>query len=527
MNLIKDPWIPVSRESGKNELIAPWQITETSDRIIAINAVRPDFNGSLMQFLIGLLQTAAAPEDEYKWASWMETPPSPEILRDYFSRYTKAFEVHGEKGSFMQDIEDFDSESKPIERLLIESPKKNTVAKNIDHFIKSGLIKTLCPNCVVTALFTLQINAPAGGVGYRVSLRGGGPLTTLVVSDPETGELCDDLWTNLWLNVLEPNKIPCDEGSSEQNARSDIFPWLAKTRTSEKNTGRNTTPMDVNPLQMYWGMPLRIRILWDNVTCGYCDLCGTYSEKLISHYKTCNYGINYEGTWQHPLNPYYLKKGRKGESDQWLPRHPQQGGFTYKNWLSVAFDSETELSAIVVKHRCGLLDKLGLQLRIYAFGYDMENDKARCWYETTYPLYKVSEDIRSDFSKRVQSLTETAAEFAKIVQDSVKQAWFGKNAGNKTPSFLTELFYQRTESDFWFVVRELRENTGIEILHKWHKILCKSSVEIFDYWAARGDFAQADPRRIADARREMLKKKFYNKRIKDILQLPKEIKSTK
>ena len=527
MNLIEDPWIPVSRESGKNELIAPWQITETSDRIIAINAVRPDFNGSLMQFLIGLLQTAAAPEDEYKWASWMEAPPSPEILRDYFSRYTKAFEVHGEKGSFMQDIEEFDSEPKHIGMLLIDFPGEIALAENRDHFIKSETIEVLCTRCGVTALLTLQINSPQGGSGHLTSLRGGGPLTTLVVSDPESGELRNDLWTNLWLNVLELNKIPYHDGNSGRNACSDIFPWMAKTRTSEKNTGRNTTPMDVNPLQMYWGMPRRVRILWDKVTCGYCDLCGTYSEKLISHYKTRKYGINYKGAWQHPLSPYYLKKGKKEEPDQWLPRRPQQGGFTYKNWLSVAFDSETEHSAIVVKHRSGLINLPGFQFRLYAFGYRMDTAKARCWYETTYPLYKVSEDIRSDFSKRVQDLTEATGEFAKIVQDSVKQAWFGKNAGNKSPSFLTELFYQRTESDFWFVVRELRENTEIEILHKWHRILCKASVEIFDYWTARGDFAQADPRRIAEARREMLKKKFYSKRIKDILQLPKEVKSGK
>ena len=63
MNLIKDPWIPVRRESGMEDIIAPWQLTETDDPVIALSAPRPDFNGALMQFLIGLLQISAAPED--------------------------------------------------------------------------------------------------------------------------------------------------------------------------------------------------------------------------------------------------------------------------------------------------------------------------------------------------------------------------------------------------------------------------------------------------------------------------------
>jgi hypothetical protein len=29
-------------------------------------------------------------------------------------------------------------------------------------------------------LFSLQLNAPSGGKGYRTGLRGGGPLTTLI-----------------------------------------------------------------------------------------------------------------------------------------------------------------------------------------------------------------------------------------------------------------------------------------------------------------------------------------------------------
>lgn len=94
MNLLQDPWIPVRRQSGTETRIAPWQITETQDPILALAAPRPDFNGALLQFLIGLLQTAAAPEGE-QWADWLEQPPSPKTLKACLNPFSQAFELDG------------------------------------------------------------------------------------------------------------------------------------------------------------------------------------------------------------------------------------------------------------------------------------------------------------------------------------------------------------------------------------------------------------------------------------------------
>lgn len=66
MNLIKDVWIPTQRFSGKLEEISPFEITSQiendSDPIVSLNAPRPDFNGALLQFLIGLLQAVFLPK---------------------------------------------------------------------------------------------------------------------------------------------------------------------------------------------------------------------------------------------------------------------------------------------------------------------------------------------------------------------------------------------------------------------------------------------------------------------------------
>jgi CRISPR system Cascade subunit CasA len=55
MNLISDAWIPIRRKGGEEERIAPWEVTTrySDDPIVALAAPRPDFNGALIQFLIG------------------------------------------------------------------------------------------------------------------------------------------------------------------------------------------------------------------------------------------------------------------------------------------------------------------------------------------------------------------------------------------------------------------------------------------------------------------------------------------
>lgn len=93
MNLLKTSFIPVRRSNGQRESIMPWQLTDQYDKnpIIALDTPRPDFNGALTQFLIGLLQTATPPEksDNSDWLDWLESPPPRRNIEG------KVFTLHG------------------------------------------------------------------------------------------------------------------------------------------------------------------------------------------------------------------------------------------------------------------------------------------------------------------------------------------------------------------------------------------------------------------------------------------------
>ena len=304
MNLIRDPWIPIRRRSGRDEYIAPWQITDDleGDPVVALNAPRPDFNGSLAQFLIGLFQTVMPPEGnyDYEWGVLYDEPPDPSTLRESLGEFESAFEFDGEGPRFMQDFERIEGEVKPVSALLLENPGGQTLRLNTDHFIKRGAVDGLCHRCAAAALFSLQTNAPSGGAGHRTSMRGGGPLSTLIV--PSESENHEDtlLWKLIWLNVMTRHQTGELSGNQAKNTPSDIFPWLGPIHSSEKKTGRDTTPEDVNPLQMYWGMPRRIRLDFSGLEDGICGICGA-EEKVIRSYVTKNYGINYDSVVENPV----------------------------------------------------------------------------------------------------------------------------------------------------------------------------------------------------------------------------------
>ena len=379
MNLITDPWIPVIRKDGRN-VIAPWQIVERENPVVEIIAPRPDFQGALYQFLIGLLQTCFAPEDEDEWEEYWERSPDPKKLNEIFMNVEGAFELYSPKGAaFMQDYDLPDGEPKEIAALLIDAPGENTIKNNLDHFVKRNQINCLCAACTATALFTLQTNAPSGGAGHRVGLRGGGPLTTLIVP----GTSGDSLWKKLWLNVLNGEELPTAEFMA-----STVMPWLGPTRLSDK--GAITTPSDVHALQAYWGMPRRIR-LENNDESGKCDLCGEEADSLFRGYRTKKHGINYDGPWVHPLTPYRFDPEKKNFP---LSLKGQKGGLGYRHWLGLAFQDveRGEKAASIVQlynNERGkpLFDSYSSAL--WCFGYDMDNMKARCWYDAHFPIFSL------------------------------------------------------------------------------------------------------------------------------------------
>lgn len=538
MNLINEPWICVQRKNGQPDWIAPWQIGEPD--IVALDPRRPDFNGALVQFLIGLLQTTTPMNSHAKWQQWYDEPPSAEILKRWFAPVEDAFAFDGDGPRFMQDfslrtVGVKDTEFNNIGALLIEAPGDSTLDDNKDHFIKRGFVAGLCPHCAATALFTLQTNAPGGGAGHKTSIRGGGPLTTLIVATPVRS-----LWHTIWLNVRERDSFLGNGGDASKAALNFTFPWLADMQSIQPSGGE-TAPIQTHPSHVFWGMPRRIRLDFEHTISGQCDTCGRESQSLLARYITKPKGFDYKGGWNHPLSPYYEAKDPKTKQYDWLPVHPQPGGIGYKDWLGLVLGvtdpkkrrrQGSQVSYVLDSRR------LKGQFRLWAFGYDMDNMKARCWYESTFPLYGLAER-NTEGRKLVQSEVAKwidAADYAAfLLRSAVRSAWFGEGTEAKGDwGFIDAAFWSRTEAAFYRLLSKLvelaRDGDDDSSLtpwrERWRNELIDVAVKLFDAeLVGAAPIERQNPRRVAEAHNRLCAS-LYGDKLREILRLPVE-KSSK
>ncbi|WP_064769195.1 type I-E CRISPR-associated protein Cse1/CasA, partial [Escherichia coli] len=177
-SLLTTPWLPVRFKDGTTGKLAPVDLAD--ENVVDISAPRADLQGAVWQFLLGLLQSSFAPKDHRRWDDIWEDGLEAEKLREALQSLEHAFQFGPDSPSFMQDFEALTGDKVPVASLLPEIPGAQTTKFNKDHFIKRGVTEYLCPHCSALALFSLQLNAPSGGKGYRTGLRGGGPMTTLI-----------------------------------------------------------------------------------------------------------------------------------------------------------------------------------------------------------------------------------------------------------------------------------------------------------------------------------------------------------
>lgn len=529
MNLLDEKWIPVRRNNGQQDWISPCQISEPD--IVELDARRADFNGAIIQFLIGLVQTTTPMDSEMEWAQWNKNPPSAEVLSKWFEPVLDAFVFDGDGARFMQDFElrtegVKEKDLTSISALLIEAPGDNTLKENKDHFIKRGNVEALCQHCAATALFTLQTNAPSGGQGHNTSIRGGGPLTTLVRGSENT------FWALVWLNIKPRIQFLSATGDQDKNALEYIFPWVSAMSLIQQHGGQ-LAPIQVHPAHAFWGMPRRIRLDLERISQGVCDCCSRPSDSLLSYYVTKPRGFDYKGGWLHPLSPHYEKK--PGEM---LPLHPQPGGFGYKHWLpwllGLQGDKKKVLAASIVSYVLESGRLRGKQCRLWAFGYDMDNMKARCWYESTLPLYGLAEkniDGRNFLEREVSRWLDAADHTVFLLRLAVKSAWFGDSTEARGDySFIDSHFWSATEKQFYPLLRQLIEQAKEEdnepvlkpMREHWLSALVSTTEKLFDSdFIGVAPIEQQNPHRTAEAFNR-LRASLRSDKLKSLMKLPVE-----
>lgn len=434
LNLISDPWIPVACADGSRRTIAPWQMAEPG--ILAPDWPRPDLNIACHELLIGLVYLSDPPANERDWDR--RQPPDPARLRDRLAAFAPAFNLLGDGPLFLQDLEPLTGEANPPDMLFIDSAGANTAKNNADLMVHRDRYPALALPLAAMALYTFQAFAPSGGAGNRTSMRGGGPLVTLV--DPGQG-----LWPLVWANV------PYGQPAAVQR-----LPWMRATRVSDK--GLETDPPEdaLYGPEAFFGMPRRLRLVADDA-----GVTGVIQKP---------WGTSY-ARWKHPLSPYYrLKPGT-----EWLPKHPRAGRFGYRNWLGiVAEEAKSDLAELSLSLRDW--EGRGGGGSVIVAGWAMDNMKPRDFTLSVQPL----PDLPVEAQDRLACLI-LGAEAAGV---ALRGALEPVLAGGEAREAEREAFFTATEARFATHLAALQ--AGADPRANWLADLRTQALRQFDALAVPG-----------------------------------------
>ena len=442
LNLVSDAWIPVRREDGSRAVIAPWQMAD--DTLAFPDWPRPDLNIACLELLIGLVFLADPPRDAEDWQD--RCAPDPERLRARLAPFAPAFELMGEGPRFMQDREAFEvgvRDPNPPDMLFIDSAGGQTIRNNADLLVKRARYPALDPATAAMTIYTLQAHAPSGGAGNRTSMRGGGPMVTLV--DPGGG-----LWPLVWANV------PDGESADPQ-----MLPWMWPARTSEK--GQKVFPDTAHPAEALFGQPRRLRLVGQ--------------EGRIPGVVQRPYGANYAG-WEHPLTPHYRQKA----GAELLPVHPRAGVFGYRNWLGTVLPS---ISTDDTARRAQVAELWrergsGRRADLLVAGWAMDNMKPRDFTFSRAPLL----DLPEDLADRAEGFVEAAAAVAVALRGALAPVL----AEGEAREAAREDFFLRTQGPFEARLSQLTAvNADPEaVARAWLSDVRAAALAIFDAAALPG-----------------------------------------
>ena len=483
-NLLVDPFAPFLTLSGAIRwLTVPQALSGLHDGDHAVEPAWPraDLDTATWELLIGVLSFAMPPATHDDWRARYAAPPSAEDVGTALAPLVPAFNVDGDGPRFMQEL-GLDGDPNPVEALLIDTPGANGQKKNADLLTHRDRYGGLCLPAAAIALYALNAFAPAGGAGIRTSMRGGGPLTALVIPQGGADGAPLPLWHRLWANVVEKKDAPPPPDS--------VFAWLRTDLPVGKERGaaeihQGQQPFDAR-LHPFFGMPRRVRLVIGGR--GRCAMTGI-DGPLVTGFVQKPYGLNY-GQWRHPLTPYRRQKAMEPS----YSTKPKSGRFGYRDWVAtIVGDANDDEKALFLaaenvrraRHdRADTLSDGGMraEARVRVAGWAMNNMEAISYLVAEEPLH-VSRDPNASY--HLDRSAHDMATAGDIVAGALRQAVrvaLGVDGDGSVVEQARSAFYERTEDEFHDILFAVVLDPEIrdEAPASWLRAMRRAALELFD-----------------------------------------------
>lgn len=420
MNLLRDPWIAVKKNSAV-ELVTLEDLL-CHENSYKLSVPRDDFEMGMLQLIICLTQVVFLPESISELKERLASPMAANEYQQRSEVFLDWFDLQHVKHPFMQTKNVKANDITLIQKLLPGLPAGN----NHIFFNGVGEINNLSAAMCAVALFQQATSAPGFGGGFKNSLRGAAPLSTIIWDD--------DLRKQTWNNILTKEAV------------LEILPWFSPGSDSE-------LPTWINPIQednqvskvglargLFW-QPSKLELQW-STTKNKCDLLGVEDQMTASKFIKEKFTYEFDGQWPHPHSPKD-EQGKIACFRTQVPAWTQSHNYVYQNEV---LEKDGHQPAQVVNQIKQL--KKGQPLVLQIGGYC--NNQANI-IERRHEMLTIGADWESTDLNRLKKIVEIAQEAKSVLKKTLyglkkgdpkkKMKGIGVNLSNEAEA----LFYQLTE----------------------------------------------------------------------------------
>lgn len=280
MNLLEDAWIPVRAGSGAGAffLLAYRQLLCESGNW-QVSLPRDDLELACVQLLVCMTQVMFLPENNKALRVRISKPLSPEEYAVGVQPCEDWFDLDHPTQPFMQSRGVRATDETPIQKLLIGLPEGNNHA----WFNHAGEVRHLGVTVAAIALFNQASNCPSFGGGFKGSLRGGAPITTLV----HATNLREMVWRNVLTRPLIAERQIAIPGFT-QDQPTWVKPIKEKTiRWNEIGLARG----------LFW-QPAQVELVKSEMLAS-CDVLGGETGPGYTGFLKEKFNFTVEGVWPH------------------------------------------------------------------------------------------------------------------------------------------------------------------------------------------------------------------------------------
>jgi len=452
MNLLMDDWVPVQREGISKHISLKTLLTQRENWQISLP--RDDMEMACLQLLVSLTQVLFIPDNKTRLRECLVQPVSESEYDDAVERKLNWFDLDHPQYPFMQVREVKAKELTDMAKLFAGL----TGATSSAFVNEPNLASKLCATCATIGLFNQAANCPGFGGGFKASLRGSSPITTLILGD--------DLRQTIWGNVLCKETLdvlmPWHEGTQNEKP---VWVDLVKEKM-------NIEAHQTGLLRGLFWQPAHIEFAKEDDE-GVCDCCDQQDKRYIG-FKKEKFVYDFKGIWPHPHGPRVFKitKGEREEKFSSFTTTAPSWTLLTQFLFQKNQDKEGQTPAPVVS-QARKINRGNERLYLMAGGY---RNKQASILERRHELFSVAGEWQNS-DQQIERIVDTGLAYKTELRK--KLYGFFKATGASLQDQAEHHFYKQTELLVHGMLCNMDFKESKSAFSDYHQQLRKTTCAIF------------------------------------------------